>query len=156
MILCTSLSGTSSNSKHIHFSFIQIDESHPAYQVLAEQNSLDLQLYEYVLQLFDEQKAIVEGYDPLPSELEDSSFGDEVVANDIPAGTAVVSSLAEDLSQYSQFSSEVIVSDEESSSSSIDEDIQVDTNDEFPEAQIATNKDESTLVEAPQAPGGYT
>ena len=113
-------------------------------------------MYEYVLQLFDEQKAIVEGYDTLPSEVEDSSFGDEVVANDIPAGTAVVSSLAEDLSQYSQFSSEVIVSDEESSSTSIDEDIQVDTNDEFPETQIATNKDESTLVEVSQAPGGYT
>ena len=106
---------------HIHFSFIQIDESHPAYQVLAEQNSLDLQLYEYVLQLFDEQKAIVEGYDTLPSEVQDP------------------------------LSSEVIVPGEESSSSSINEDIQVDTNDESPETQIAANKDESSCVQAPKA-----
>ena len=106
---------------HIHFSFIQIDESHPAYQVLAEQNSLDLQLYEYVLQLFDEQKAIVEGYDTLLSEVQDP------------------------------LSSEVIVPGEESSSSSINEDIQVDTNDESPETQIAANKDESSCVQAPKA-----
>ena len=70
-----------------------------------------MQLYEYVLQLFDEQKAIIESYDTLLSEVQDSLS----------------------LSLF------------------IDEEIQVDTNDEFPEAQIATNKDESTLVEAPKA-----
>ena len=107
-----------------------------------------MQLYQYVLQLFDEQKALIDGYDTLPSEVEDSSSVEETVANDI--GT-VVSSLAEDLSQYSQFSSEVIVPGEESSSSSINEDIQVDTNDESPETQIAANKDESSCVQAPKA-----
>ena len=107
-----------------------------------------MQLYQYVLQLFDEQKALIDGYDTLPSEVEDSSSVEETVANDI--GT-VVSSLAEDLSQYSQFSSEVIVPSEESSSSFIDEDIQVDTNDESSKTQIAANNNESTLVEDPQA-----
>ena len=107
-----------------------------------------MQLYQYVLQLFDEQKALIDGYDTLPSEVEYSSSVEETVANDI--GT-VVSSLAEDLSQYSQFSSEVIVPSEESSSSFIDEDIQVDTNDESSKTQIAVNNNESTLVEDPQA-----
>lgn len=107
-----------------------------------------MQLYEYILQLYDEQKALIDGYDTLPSEVEDSSSVEETVANDI--GT-VVSSLAEDLSQYSQFSSEVIVPSEESSSSFIDEDIQVDTNDESSKTQIAANNNESTLVEDPQA-----
>ena len=45
----------------------------------------------------------------------------------------------------------MIVPGEESSSSSINEDIQVDTNDESPETQIAANKDESSLVQAPKA-----
>ena len=45
----------------------------------------------------------------------------------------------------------MIVPSEESSSSFIDEDIQVDTNDESSETQIAANNNESTLVEDPQA-----
>ena len=45
----------------------------------------------------------------------------------------------------------MIVPREESSSTSIDEDIQVDTNDESPESQFGANNDESSFVEAPKA-----
>eukprot|EP00571_Detonula_confervacea_P013578 CAMPEP_0172311684 /NCGR_PEP_ID=MMETSP1058-20130122/15525_1 /TAXON_ID=83371 /ORGANISM="Detonula confervacea, Strain CCMP 353" /LENGTH=69 /DNA_ID=CAMNT_0013024949 /DNA_START=63 /DNA_END=272 /DNA_ORIENTATION=+ len=36
-------------------------DSH-AWKLLAEKNSLDIQLYEYVLELFDQQKEVIESY----------------------------------------------------------------------------------------------
>jgi len=40
----------------------KVEQDDPAWQLLAEKNSLDIQLYEYVRELFDEQKDIVESF----------------------------------------------------------------------------------------------
>lgn len=43
-------------------SHAKVEKDSPAYRLLAEKNSLDIQLYEYVLELFEEQKEIIESY----------------------------------------------------------------------------------------------
>ena len=40
----------------------QVEKDDPAYVLLAKQNSLDIQLYEYIEELFVRQKALVESY----------------------------------------------------------------------------------------------
>ncbi|KAL7525132.1 hypothetical protein ACHAWF_001226, partial [Thalassiosira exigua] len=40
----------------------EIREDHPAYRLLAEQNELDIEFYEYVVQLFEEQKATIDAH----------------------------------------------------------------------------------------------
>lgn len=40
----------------------QLEPGDNAYRILAEKNSFDIQLYEVVLQLFEEQRAVVEAY----------------------------------------------------------------------------------------------
>lgn len=51
-------SGRKSNSnKHP-----SITEDHPAYQLLVEHNSLDIQLFDYILELFVEQRELIDTY----------------------------------------------------------------------------------------------
>jgi len=40
----------------------KVEEGCPAWEALAEKNTLDIRLYEYMVQLFDEQKDIIESY----------------------------------------------------------------------------------------------
>mmetsp|Transcript_43783 Transcript_43783/g.78579 ORF Transcript_43783/g.78579 Transcript_43783/m.78579 type:complete len:353 (+) Transcript_43783:170-1228(+) len=40
----------------------KVEEGSPAWEALAEKNTLDIRLYEYMVQLFDEQKDIIESY----------------------------------------------------------------------------------------------
>ena len=40
----------------------QLEPGDDAYRILAEKNSFDIQLYEVVLSLFEEQRAVVEAY----------------------------------------------------------------------------------------------
>ena len=40
----------------------QLEKDDPAYQLLAEQNSLDIQLYEYIEELYVQQKELIESY----------------------------------------------------------------------------------------------
>lgn len=39
-----------------------MNKDDPAYQLLAEMNSLDVRLYEYIEELFDEQKGLIQSY----------------------------------------------------------------------------------------------
>ena len=50
--------GVKSNSN----SHPKVERGSPAWELLAEQNALDIRLYEYVVQLFDEQKDIIDSY----------------------------------------------------------------------------------------------
>jgi len=54
--------GGGTNKKSNSNSHPKVDESHPAYQVLAEKNKLDIELYQYILEVFDEQKATIDMY----------------------------------------------------------------------------------------------
>ena len=54
--------GGGTNKKSNSNSHPKVDESHPAYQVLAEKNKLDIELYQYILEIFDEQKATIDMY----------------------------------------------------------------------------------------------
>ena len=40
----------------------QVEKDGPAYKLLAEKNSLDIQLYEYIELLYDQQKELIENY----------------------------------------------------------------------------------------------
>mmetsp|Transcript_17000 Transcript_17000/g.36631 ORF Transcript_17000/g.36631 Transcript_17000/m.36631 type:complete len:362 (+) Transcript_17000:104-1189(+) len=40
----------------------KVEEGSPAWRILAKTNALDMRLYDYILQLFDEQKEIIESY----------------------------------------------------------------------------------------------
>jgi len=40
----------------------KVEEGSPAWRILARTNALDIRLYECILQLFDEQKEIIESY----------------------------------------------------------------------------------------------
>ena len=40
----------------------QVEEGSPAWEALAERNALDIRLYDYILQLFEEQKEVIESY----------------------------------------------------------------------------------------------
>jgi len=40
----------------------KMDKDNPAWQLLAEQNSYDVQLYEYIVELFDKQKEVINSY----------------------------------------------------------------------------------------------
>ena len=40
----------------------QVEEDSPAYQLLAENNSLDIELYESIQDLFEQQKKVIESY----------------------------------------------------------------------------------------------
>lgn len=46
----------------------QVEKNDPAYLLLAEQNPLDIQLYEYIEELFVEQKNLVDYYKLMASE----------------------------------------------------------------------------------------
>ena len=39
-----------------------MNKDDPAYQLLAEMNSLDVRLYEYIEELFDKQKGLIQSY----------------------------------------------------------------------------------------------
>ena len=54
--------GGGTNKKSNSNSHPKVDENHPAYQVLAEKNKLDIELYQYILEIFDEQKATIDMY----------------------------------------------------------------------------------------------
>ena len=40
----------------------QVEKDSPAWQLLAEKNSFDIELYEYILELFEEQREIIDSY----------------------------------------------------------------------------------------------
>ena len=40
----------------------QLEEDDEAYKVLAQKNDLDVQLYKYILDLFEEQRAVIASY----------------------------------------------------------------------------------------------
>ena len=41
---------------------LQVEAGHPAWQILAEKNALDIRLYEYIVRLFEEQRDLVASY----------------------------------------------------------------------------------------------
>lgn len=41
----------------------QVEEDDPAYQLMAEKNSLDMQLYEFIEDLFERQKEVIESFE---------------------------------------------------------------------------------------------
>ncbi|KAL9188453.1 hypothetical protein ACHAXT_006831 [Thalassiosira profunda] len=50
----------------------KVEAGHPAWQILAEKNALDIRLYEYIVRLFEEQRDLVASYAnpaPVPVEL---------------------------------------------------------------------------------------
>ena len=51
---------------------LQVEAGHPAWQILAEKNALDIRLYEYIVRLFEEQRDLVASYantSPAPEEI---------------------------------------------------------------------------------------
>jgi len=67
----------------------EVDESSEAYQILASNNELDLKLYKFVTDLFNEQKESLEkysGYVPSDSQEETPTRDEPFVARDVYAG----------------------------------------------------------------------
>lgn len=65
--------------------YLQIGKDHPAYQLLVEQNSFDLQLHEYIIELFEEQKENIEGYARSAGSSEASVSSEvDIVVEDVP------------------------------------------------------------------------
>jgi len=63
----------------------KIDQDSPAYQLLVEQNSFDLQLHEYIIELFEEQKENIEGYAKSAGSSEASVSSEvDIVVEDVP------------------------------------------------------------------------
>ena len=50
------------HSRHQFLFPYQVEEGSPAWKALAEKNALDIRLYDYILQLFEEQKEVIESY----------------------------------------------------------------------------------------------
>mmetsp|Transcript_24061 Transcript_24061/g.51507 ORF Transcript_24061/g.51507 Transcript_24061/m.51507 type:complete len:82 (-) Transcript_24061:511-756(-) len=40
----------------------QLEEGSPAWELLAEKNALDIRLYEFVVELFEEQREVIDSY----------------------------------------------------------------------------------------------
>eukprot|EP00578_Thalassiosira_sp_NH16_P026747 CAMPEP_0181094344 /NCGR_PEP_ID=MMETSP1071-20121207/9944_1 /TAXON_ID=35127 /ORGANISM="Thalassiosira sp., Strain NH16" /LENGTH=381 /DNA_ID=CAMNT_0023176669 /DNA_START=141 /DNA_END=1286 /DNA_ORIENTATION=+ len=55
----------------------KVEEGSEEWEILAEKNSLDVRLYEYVLELFDEQKETIESYSMSAFEEEDTTVEEE-------------------------------------------------------------------------------
>lgn len=58
----------------------KVEEGSEEWAMIAEKNALDVRLYEYVLQLFEEQKEIIESYAMVTVEEEDTAIKEEDTA----------------------------------------------------------------------------